>query len=111
MLYITEEGVIRLTRGDTATISVSIENDTTGDAYSLEENDVLVLSVKKSFDDPAPCIQKRLTGTSTFSFSPIDTSSLHFGQYFYDVELTTSTGEVYTIVEPTCFEILKEVTC
>lgn len=32
------------------------------------------------------------------------------GKYLYDVELTTASGDVYTVIVPTTFEVLKEVT-
>ena len=43
------------------------------------------------------------------NFPPADTHELDFGKYVYDVELTTGT-DVYTVIEPSCFEVMKEVT-
>lgn len=40
----------------------------------------------------------------------MDTNTLDFGKYKYDVQLTTESEEVYTIIEPSIFEILPEVT-
>jgi hypothetical protein len=110
MLYIENDGVVRLTRGDTARISVSAINEVTNEPYIFESGDTLTLTVKKSTKDVAPLVQKIITGSNTFSIDPADTSSLSFGKYKYDVELKNSNGDVYTIIEPTIFEILPEVT-
>lgn len=111
MLYVNNDGTIRLTRGDTARISVTVYNDYNQEDYELDPADVLRLTIKKSVRDTTPAVQKMITGSSQFYLLPTDTQDLSFGKYLYDVELTTSSGDVYTIIEPTTFEILKEVTC
>lgn len=110
MLYVNDDNTIRLTRGDTARISVPITNDLTGSTYEMEDSDKLTLSIKKKETDAQPLVQKVLTGSNSFHILPSDTKDLQFGKYVYDVELTTEAGDVYTIIEPTTFEILKEVT-
>lgn len=109
MLYVNEKGVIRLTRGDTASLSVSINNQTTGELFKLSGSDTLRLTVKKSVHDTDPLFQKVVNGINTIQINPADTKSLSFGKYVYDVELTTSMGDVYTVIVPTVFEILQEV--
>lgn len=49
MLYVLEDGTIRLTRGDTARLSVDIVNDADGSTYEVRPNDVLIMSLKKSY--------------------------------------------------------------
>lgn len=49
MLYVLEDGTIRLTRGDTARLSVDIVNDIDGLTYEVRPNDVLIMSLKKSY--------------------------------------------------------------
>ena len=110
MFYIKEDGTIHLTRGDTARFSISVENELTQQEYIIGENDKLTLTVKKKVKDTEALLQKTALGVSLFHIKPEDTSSMSFGKYKYDVQLTTSTGDVYTIVEPTTFEILPEVT-
>lgn len=110
MLYVNSDGCIRLTRGDTARLTVSIVNELTDSDYIIGESDVLVLTVKKSVKDSAPLFQKTEVGSTIFRIDPVDTNSLGFGKYKYDVQLTTANGEVYTIIEPNIFEILPEVT-
>ena len=110
VLNISDTGVIKLTRGDTARFSVGILNEISDSAYSISDNDQLTLTVKKKVKDEDSLIQKTITGATLFHIKPEDTSSLSFGKYVYDVQLTTSDGDVYTIVGPTTFELLAEVT-
>lgn len=111
MLYVLEDGTIRLTRGDTARLIVSITNDLDEGAYELGENDTLTLSVRTNLKSTSEmCFQKTSIGSTSIQIDPADTSGLEFKKYVYDVQLTTHSGEVYTIVEPTTFEILPEVT-
>ena len=110
MLNISDTGVIKLTRGDTARFSVGILNEISDSAYGISDNDQLTLTVKKKVKDEDALIQKTITGATLFHIKPEDTSSLSFGKYVYDVQLTTAGGDVYTVIEPTSFEILSEVT-
>lgn len=110
MFNIHDNGRISLTRGDSARLNVSIINDVTKTEYTISENDVLKLTLKKSIKDSVPALQKEIRGSSMFYIRPDDTSRLDFGKYKYDVEITTSTGDVYTVIGPSEFEILQEVT-
>lgn len=110
MLYIEGDGSVRLTRGDTARLSVSIVDEITGEPYEVCETDELRLTVKKSIKDSSYCFQKKVTGSSDFYIKPVDTNHLSFGRYVYDVELTTDGGDVFTVIEPSTFEIMQEVT-
>ena len=110
MLYILPDGTIRLTRGDTARFDISIDNDVTGLPYEIEETDVLEFSVKKSMADKNPLIYKRLIGTNMFTINSIDTKDLPFGEYVYDIQLTNEDGDVSTVITPSKFEIMGEVT-
>lgn len=110
MLYVKEDGTIRLTRGDTARLSVGINNDMDETEYTLDENDTLTFTVRKKTTDVYICLQKTITGSSTFHIEPKDTRKMSFGSYTYDVQLTTATGDVYTIIEPSVLELMPEVT-
>lgn len=110
MLYVNKDGTIQLTRGDTARLSVTIHNDLDDSDYDISENDTLRLTIRKNIKDLEPSMQKTITGSSQFHIEPVDTDDLAFGKYLYDVELTTQTGDVYTVIPPTTFELLKEVT-
>lgn len=110
MLYIETDGTIRLTRGDTARLNVQITNQIGEDEYTIDANDTLTFSVKKSVSESEYVLQKTIVGSGAFHIEPRDTSELAYGKYKYDVQLTTASGDVYTIIEPSTFELLKEVT-
>lgn len=110
MFKVHDDGLIELTRGDSAHLNVTIDNDVTGDPYEIGENDTLTLTVKRSTNDTEPSFQKIVIGKNTFYIKPEDTRALAFGKYKYDVQLTTSEGDVYTVIGPETFQILSEVT-
>lgn len=108
MLYI-EGQTIRLTRGDTAYLQIPLT--TAVGAYEMAPEDTLTFSVKKNTRDVEYSFQKKVTGSNNVHILPIDTSALAFGQYTYDVQLDTNDGDVFTVIPPSTFEVLKEVTC
>lgn len=110
MLKIMKDGTIQLTRGDTARLTVSITNEIDGEEYVMKEDDTLVLSVKKTVNDAEVLLKKVLKGENTFHIEPKDTAKMKFGHYKYDVQLTTAGGDVYTVISPTVFEVMAEVT-
>lgn len=109
MLIVSKSGEIKLTRGDTARLTVSIADDA-GEPHTIQEGDTLVMTVKRNITDADPCIQKVVTGGNAIHIKPEDTAVLEFGKYKYDVQLTTVDGDVYTVIAPSVFEILQEVT-
>lgn len=109
MLKVQRSGEIALTRGDTARLTVTITDDL-GEPYKIQIDDILTLSVKRSVSDADPLITKTIIGTDTFHIRPSDTTGLEFGKYLYDVQVSTYDGDVYTVIPPTTFEILTEVT-
>lgn len=110
MLYIEDNNTIRLTRGDTARLSVNITNLPSGEEYVIQDSDTLTLTIKKRESDAQYLVQKVVRGQISFHIEPSDTKDMVFGKYRYDVQLSTSSGDIYTIIEPSDFEILKEVT-
>lgn len=110
MLSVSPSGAVKLTRGDTARLSVNITNETVEKTYEVGASDVLTLTIKKTIRDEVPAVQKSITGDNQFHIAPDDTSGLEFGKYKYDVQLTTAAGDVYTVCGPSDFEIMQEVT-
>ena len=113
MLYV-EGNTVRLTRGDTAFLEIPIKaklEDGTETPYVMAATDQLTLSIKRTIKDATPCVQKVLVGTNTFHICPEDTVDCEFAKYLYDVQLKTAEGDVYTVIEPSTFEMLREVTC
>lgn len=110
MLYIEDDGTIRLTRGDTARLTVPITNQTDNGEYTMESGDILYFTVKKRAKDDDFLFQKSAEGSNAIHIRPEDTGVLSFGKYKYDVQLTTATGDVYTVIEPSTFEVMEEIT-
>ena len=110
MLYINDDCTIRLTRGDTARLSVPIKNSVNDNEYTMESDDILYFTVKKNAKDSDPLLQKVAKGSNAFHIEPEDTEGFAFGKYKYDVQLTTTSGDVYTVIEPSTFEIMEEIT-
>lgn len=101
-----------MTRGDTAYLKVNVEklNGDSKESYTIKSTDTLTLTVKDEKElDKQPLLQKTVTGTATIGLVPIDTKAIAFGKYVYDIQLTTSGGEVYTIVPHAHFIVDKEV--
>lgn len=109
MLYIDDK-TIKLTRGDTARLTVPIVNLANNGEYTMESGDILYFTVKKTAKDSDFLFQKSVTGSNSIHISPEDTADLSFGKYKYDVQLTTATGDVYTVIEPSTFEVMEEIT-
>ena len=109
MLYIDDK-TIKLTRGDTARLTVPIINLANNGEYTMESGDILYFTVKKTAKDSDFLFQKSVTGSNSIHIRPEDTVTLSFGKYKYDVQLTTATGDVYTVIEPSTFEVMEEIT-
>lgn len=110
MLIVSKSGEIKLTRGDTAKLTVfpTIGEGDEKQPYIVQEDDVFIFTVKKDYDDEA-VIKKEITGSTKFHLKPADTKELAFGKYKYDVQLQPPDGENYTFIADKVFEITKEV--
>lgn len=100
---------IRLTRGDTAYLSVEITSQY-GAIYQMEPEDILILSVKRFASAQGYALQKQIRGAARFHIEPKDTASLALGVYKYDVELRKANGDVHTVIPSSNFELTEEVT-
>ena len=107
MLQITDNAVI-LTRGDNADIIVNI-TDGNGAPYTPVEGDVILFTMKRNCETSDIILQKTLIN-SVISLDHDDTKDLKYGRYYFDVQLTNVSGEVYTVITPHEFIIDKEVT-
>ncbi len=111
MLIVSKYGAISLTRGDTARLIVTptIGEGEEKQPYPVQADDVLIFTVKKSYADAEPVIEKKITGSTVFHLKPADTKELAFGKYKYDVQLETPDGENYTFIDKKDFIITEEV--
>ena len=99
---------IQVTRGDTAYLSLVITLDD-GSEYARIDGDKLVFTVKRSYNSEYEYIQKEIDGLA-LTLTGDDTRELDYGNYWYDIELTTFDGGVYTVIGPARFIVREEVT-
>lgn len=97
---------IFITKGDNAQLVVKLV-DKEGNERQIFSDDVITISVRKK--GQGVVITKQATN-GAIDFVPNDTKSLSTGQYYYDIQLTTFGGKVYTIVPTSIFEIGGEIT-
>lgn len=105
MLYIDSDNNIKLTRGDSASLTLTVTKD--GEDYDFS-NDLTQFTVKRNTVTEEIIIQKTFSNNS-ISISPEDTKDLYYSDLVYDVQLITQNGEVHTVIEPRTFEITQEV--
>lgn len=109
MLYIDDEKNIHLTRGDSANITVII-TDMDGETYEIKATDTVLFTVKINCNTENIIIQKTIGVSGVISLLPEDTEDLKYGTYYYDVQLETQGGSVYTVLGVNKFILEKEVT-
>ena len=107
MVIIDTSNNILITRGDTATIDISIK-DESDQEYVLQPGDTLLFSVKKLPIASTPVLEKTLTAKQLI-LSTADTDSLSFGVYKYDITLITALDEVCTFINCCDFIVGEEV--
>lgn len=105
-MFKIEGTTISLTRGDSAEFDIEVY-DSDGNLYELADGDKLEFTVKDNIHMKTPVIYK--TG-SQIRLVPKDTKSLSYKKYVYDVQLTLNDGTVDTIIPPSSFNVLSEVT-
>ena len=104
MFNIFDESVLRLTRGNSADISITLTDTDTGDPIVIEEGDYVLFTVKdkrgntviKHTLTPAD-ISEEDQHSLILSIEPEETM-LTTGEYLYDVLLVTSDGQAVTFI-------------
>lgn len=102
---------IYLSRGDSATIGVDIVDDE-GEPYTPLLGESVVFTLKRTPSQCKQLIVKEFASENdelTVTLTQDDTSVLAFGVYYYDVALIDDEGNVYTIIQPTEFEIMEVI--
>ena len=101
------------TRGDTANLLVTIMKelpDGTKEPYIPEEGDEVRFALSDHYDDDNPLILKDIPiDTMVLHLDPEDTEPIEFGEYVYDIQLTTSDGYVDTFIERAKWKLTEEV--
>ena len=104
---------VKHTRGDTANLKVTILRKLPSgekEPYTPEEGDVVRFALSDHYDDDNPLIKKDIPiDTLILHLDPEDTESLEFGDYVYDIQLTTSDGDVDTFIDRAQWELTEEV--
>ena len=104
---------IKMTRGDSETISISFVNKDKNPMV-FSEDDIMYFTVKQSINTKRIAIQKIIRdfpgGELKINIEPSDTSSLAYGDYVYDIQFNKHDGTVKTIIPPSAFVIGGEVT-
>lgn len=99
---------ISMTRGDTESITVRMKSGGT-----LSPGDIIDFTVRKTVDS-AVVLHKRITeffdDSAVIAINHQDTSSMDFGTYRYDIQLTDAGGAVTTLVKPAKFTLTEEIT-
>ena len=95
---------IKLTRGDSLDIQISVATDT-GQAYTPAQEDTIRFAMKSSRTWPGGTGLEGLllykaipNDTLLLHIDPADTSGLPLGEYDFDVEIEFETGHVDTFI-------------
>lgn len=102
MIYISNDSssneVINLTRGDDASIEVSLTLDD-GTEYDMDSNDYLIFGVREAPTDDSPVLISIESdrGSNTIVFEHDDTNEMDIGTYSAEIQLMTSDGKRYTV--------------
>lgn len=92
---------IRLTRGDSAALKLDIVRETSDGQkteYDMAAGDVIVMSARRQCD-PGTVLRIESRGKPELILKPEDTQNLHPEDYVYDVQITTTAGDVYTVID------------
>ena len=109
-MFKVDDNNISLIRGDTGSFNIQIV-DSAGEEVTLNENDALTFTLRRSASHPSILLQKYIdVAALTLLIKPDDTAGLTFGKYVYDIQLRAADGSVDTIIPPHSFEVLEEVT-
>ena len=108
MFRVDSNSNIAITRGDTGVLSINLTNKD-GTEYVMQSGDVLVMTVKQSTRTKDVILQKTFAD-GQIKINPADTEQLSYGDYVYDIKLTTAANEVFTVITPHKFTIAEEVT-
>lgn len=93
-------------RGDTGKLKVNL---IIGDApYVFQDGDTGLFTVKKRVGDDEIILQKEMSD-GAFILLPADTKDLTPGSYRYDMQVTLSSGEVYTVAMGK-YKLLPDIT-
>lgn len=97
---------IQITRGDTGIFTLALTS--AGQPYDYS-NDEVLFTVKRNTRTTEIVFQKQILYGENVTIEPQDTASLSYGNYVYDVQVTSG-AVVDTVIPPSTFSVLQEVT-
>ena len=102
------DGNIYLTRGDSATLELTIKDDE-GHTWTPGAGDKVIFCMKKAAINPEVLLKiEAVAGDTDIVIIPDDTKDFTCGQYLYDIHVKLSGGDVYTVIADKIFEVGKE---
>lgn len=102
---------ISLTRGDSAYITLTINTD--NGTYLLQDGDevrVQVRDVPNTGELLFEGIVEKTEDGVIWHILPEQTSNLDVKTYYWDAQLQTSNGDIFTFIPASAFKLLDEVT-
>ena len=88
MFYVDDENNIYLTRGDSATLELTIYDE--GKIYTPTENDVIVLTIKSNVNNVDYKLRKTFENLQLI-ITPKESERFNFGEYLFDIRLINET--------------------
>lgn len=105
-MFIIEDDVLYLTRGDTAYINVALQ-DANGEA--LDGTAAITFSCKKNVEDENYAFQCFCNYPEQIKIKPEQTKGLEYGKYLYDIQVAMDNGDIFTIATGSIY-IKEEIT-
>ena len=106
MFIIDEKNKITIVKGDTAIITLSLDD------YNLSLGDQVKFTVKKSANAKEPVITKVVTefveGKAIIELLEEDTT-INAGDYLYEIEVRLANGTVDTVIQATKFKVIADL--
>jgi hypothetical protein len=99
-----KDKTIRITRGDSCVIHLTIYEADGTTVYTPSENDHIIFTVKPDINNDYYELKKFFVNGNTLTLNKVDTIGLNFGEYFYDVRLENN-NNYYTILDQGIFII------
>lgn len=94
MFSIGLNNVIKVVKGDTGIINLTLDN------YTFKDGDIIYLTVKKDYNSPAVLKKKVIdftNGSAKIIFNKDDTN-IEVGNYIYDIQCNLLDGRIDTII-------------
>ena len=105
-MFIIEDDVLYLTRGDTAYLNVALQD---ADGEALDGTAAITFSCKKNVKDENYAFQCFCNYPEQIKIEPEQTKELEYGKYLYDIQVTMDNGDIFTIVSGPIY-IKEEIT-